>query len=135
MTTYTGNVSQVFEGDNKTAISFDHNKTYTVSQGVGAKSKYFYVSDAKGMLLATIYMSFEGARGYSAENYLNEVLKKAVPSIVKDNSATGAWTVASSANSEWHVKESDNKQWLVVVENTKANSESVKSVLETFSAK
>lgn len=132
---YTGQVMSIFEGENKAEISFDHYKSLSVTQGEGNKSKYFYLNNASGTKVATVYMSYEGGRGYTAEDYVKEVLLKAVPSAKLEAamaSSSSTWLKVSSTNSEWHVKSSENKQWVALVENTKANSDLVKSVLETI---
>jgi hypothetical protein len=135
---YTGSVSHNFEGENKTEVSFDHDKSLSVTQGEGNKSKYFYVNNASGTKVATVYMSYEGGRGYTADDYVKEVLLKAVPSAKMEDSMThgsSTWLKVSSTNSVWHVKSSEDKQWVTLVENTKANSDLVKSVLDTFTVK
>ena len=132
---YVGSVTHNFEGENKTEISFDHDKTLSVVQGDANKAKYFYINNASGTKVATIYMSYEGGRGYSAEDYVKEVLLKAVPSAKIDDAmmhGSSTWTKVSSVNSVWHVKSSEDKQWVALVENTKANSDILKSVLDTM---
>lgn len=135
---YTGSVMSIFEGENKAEISFDHDKSLNVIQGEGNKSKYFYINNASGTKVATIYMSYEGGRGYAPTDYVNDVLVKAIPGLVKEDAVmygSSTWTKVSSTNSVWHLKSSDDKQWLVLVENTKANSKAVESLINTFTIK
>ncbi len=135
---YIGSVTHNFEGENKTEVSFDHDETLSVTQGEGNKSKYFYLNNASGTKVATIYMSYEGGRGYAAEDYVKEVLLKAVPSAKMEDSMThgsGTWLKVSSINSVWHIKSSEDKQWVTLIENTKANSDIMKDVLSSFNTK
>lgn len=135
---YTGQVMSIFEGENKAEVSFEHDKSLKVTQGEGNKSKYFYVTNASGTSVATVYMSYEGGRGYDAAEYVKEVLLKAVPSAKSEAvmaSSSSTWLKVSSTNSVWHVKSSENKQWITLVENTKVNSDIVKSVLDTIVVK
>ena len=137
-TNFTGEVSHNFEGENKAMISFDHDKSFTVTQGTENKAKYFYIANASGTNIATLYVSYEGGRGFTAEDYIGEVLAKAIPTISNEGVnayASSSWNRASSANSVWNIKGSENGSWLLVLENTKANTQNVSAILETLTIK
>jgi hypothetical protein len=132
---YVGNVSHNFEGTQSASITFKHDKNQTVEQGTDSKSKYFYIKNADGQTLATIYMSYEGGRGFSAVDYLSEVIAKAVPTVsapITMNHASTTWMYAATANSEWHIMPSTDGAWLLIMENKKENGKSVTSVKETI---
>lgn len=135
---FTGSVNSIFEGDNKADINFKVNSNLTVTQGVGAKSKYFYITDAAGANVATAYMSYEGGRGYSAADYIAEVIAKYVPSVSTPATATygsSSWLYTASASSEWHVAPAKDGNWLIVLENKKANHDALTSIYETLNIK
>ena len=134
---FTGEINSVFEGDNKAVVSFAYNDNLTVEQGVGAKSKYFYIKNASGTV-ATIYASFEGGRGYTGNDYLLEVIKKAVPSVSTPTSmvhGSTTWSYAATAGTEWNTASFKTGNWVMVVENKKSNTDLVKSILDTMDVK
>jgi hypothetical protein len=134
---FTGNINSVFEGDNKAEVSFSYNDTLTVEQGVDAKAKYFYIKNATGTV-ATIYASFEGGRGYSENDYLLEIIKKAVPSVSAPQPmvhGSTTWAYASTAGTEWNTAPFKTGNWVMVVENKKVNTDMVKSILDTMEVK
>ena len=135
---FAATVSSDFEGKNIAAVTFKNSSDLTVTQGTAAKTKYFYVTNASGTNVATIYMSYEGGRGYSAANYIAEVIAKFVPSISAPSSvsyASTSWLYVSAAASEWHVAPVRDGEWLVVVENKKSNHDAMTSVYETLMVK
>ena len=134
---FTGNINSVFEGDNKAVVSFSYNDTLTVEQGVDAKSKYFYIKNATGTV-ATIYASFEGGRGYSENDYLLQVIKKAVPSVsapAPQVHGSTTWAYAATAGTEWNTAPFKTGSWVIVVENKKSNTSLVKTILDTMEVK
>ena len=66
---FKSSVSTQFEGKRSAEITFDHNNNLTVTQGIDNKSKYFYITDASKNTIATVYMSYEGGRGYTSAEY------------------------------------------------------------------
>jgi hypothetical protein len=128
-------INAQFEGDNKANVVFNYDDNLTVTQGAGAKAKYYYVTDANKANVAVVYTSVEGGRGYTANDYIDEVIRKAVPSATPAADVTyGAktWTRSESSGSEWNVLSAKNGEWLVLVENKKANHDKVVKILETL---
>lgn len=95
------------------------------------------VTDADNSLVY-VYMSYEGARGYSALDYINNriVPNVAVLEITSTSTIGGyEWQAAESEGSEWHVASVAGGKWLVVVENKKAVHDTANKVLESIVAK
>lgn len=134
LSTFQGYVSANFEGENKLEISFDHDSSFTVTQGKESRSRYFTITSAS-TTIATIYISYEGGRGYTATDYINNTLKKFIANLeVNPRSASSSSRLysANSLNSEWSILPSEDGAWLAIVENTKVNSDNVKVILETL---
>lgn len=131
---FQGSITKEWEGSNTLAYGFDLPETATAT--ISMNGALVKVTDADAPVLA-MYVSFEGARGYSPEDYIAHNIVPKVSSITsKDTVTIGEyeWSVAESQNSEWHIAKVANGNWLLVVENTKANSEQAKKILESLSA-
>ena len=133
--TVNGEVKRIFEGDNVLAYQFDAPIEATVSsQMEGALVQVTKSND----LRTSVYFSFEGGRGYSASDYIANVIAPKV-SVVNPTGTTtlGAhdWQGIESTYSEWFITSVLNGEWLVIVENKKLFHEDTVNLLETFSVK
>lgn len=134
MKSFEGQVTRIFEGENKVVYSFDIPEAATTTLSMdGALVKVTTGVD----LYSAIYFSYEGGRGYSAEDYI----KHNIATQVKVLSITGTttigsrvWTVAESVNTEWHVGQVGDGQWLMVVESPKAKHDDVVKTLAGLKA-
>jgi hypothetical protein len=134
MDSLEGQVMRMYEGENKVVYSFDvpEGSTSTVSMD-GALIK---VMTGSALYMAT-YFSYEGGRGYSAEDYIKNTIAPHVSTLAMVGTTTigsRIWTVAESANTEWHVGQVGDGQWLMVVESPKANHEDIVNTLEDLKA-
>ncbi len=132
MKSVTGSVTRIFEGENKVEYSFliPEDATTTGSMD-GALIK---ISDASSTY-ATVYISYEGGRGFNALNYISEAIAPHVTVINPKGKVTlgeNEWQIAESAGSEWHIAETGKGQWLVIVENRKTNHDVVEKSLVSF---
>lgn len=129
---FTGDVIREFEGSHKLSYSFDIPKNATTEVGMdGALIKITEGSD----LFAAVYMSYEGGRGYSPTDYIDNVIAPKVSVISHRGSETVGfydWQVAESETSEWYVTSIKNGEWLAVVENKKAMHDNVGKTLQTL---
>ena len=132
---FQGKVVRVFEGENVLEYGFDIPETATTSiEKDGALIK---VTD-NGELITAMYISYEGGRGYTAEDYITNVIVPNVPAITPNGTTTLGgydWTVVESQWSVWHVAPSLDNQWLLVVENKKTQSEAANAVIESIITK
>jgi len=130
---FQGSVMRMFEGENVLEYGFDLPETATAT--ISMDSALVKIADG-GMPVLAMYTSFEGSRGYSPMDY---VVKNIIPKVgaVSDMGTKvigeDEWTVVASKNSEWHITKVANGKWLLVVENTKANSEKALALLGTLS--
>lgn len=134
MKSYEGQVTRMYEGENKVVYSFDipEEATATISMD-GALIKVMTGS----ALYSAVYFSYEGGRGYSAEDYIKSIIVPHVNvlNIVGTTTiGTRVWTVAESVNTEWHVGQVGDGQWLMVVESPKVNHESILDTLSNLKA-
>ena len=115
----TGTVTRFFEGENKIVYNFNIPKNATTSFEMdGALVR---ITDSN-VPYANIYFSYEGARGFTPNEYINEIIAPSVPVITPTaESLIGSyqWQNAESSGSEWHIASVLNGQWLIVVENKK----------------
>lgn len=132
--TFSGDIASNFEGTTTAKVTFDYDASYTVEQGTGNRSKYFVIKTASGTL-ATIYASYEGGRGYSAAEYLAEVIAKVIPTVsAPANTVYGdaSWMTAGTVATEWHLAPEKNGEWVLVVESKKADNTKVGEILKTL---
>lgn len=133
--TVNGEVKRIFEGDNVLAYQFDAPIEATVSsQMEGALVQVTKSND----LRTSVYFSFEGGRGYSASDYIANVIAPKVSVLNPTGTTTlGAhdWQGIESAYSEWFITPVLNGEWLVIVENKKLFHEDTVNLLETVSVK
>lgn len=126
------------EQDHAAGINFRNNSDLKVTQGSGNKDNYYYVADKNGNNLATIYLSNQSGRKTTATDYINNVIRKAVPTASAPAIVTygdSSWMYTASANSEWHVAPAVEGMWLIVIENKKANHDQLTSIYETLNIK
>lgn len=135
--TFSGEVVALFEGTSTAKVTFDYDGSYTVEQGTGNRSRYFVVKNASSTL-ATIYASYEGGRGYSAAEYLAEIIAKVVPTVGAPSTSVyddASWMTASTVNTEWHLAPQKDGEWVLVVESKKADNAKVGEILKTLTVK
>lgn len=130
MRSFEGQVTRMFEGENKIVYSFDIPKDATTTVSMDEALVKVTTGTA---LYSAVYFSYEGGRGYSAEDYIKNVISpqvKVLAIVGTTTVGTRVWTLAESANSEWHVAQVGDGQWLMVVESPKVNHDDIISTLE-----
>ena len=131
----TGEVKRWFEGDNILSYAFNIPETATTSiQMDGGLIKVISETGAQ----ANVYFSYEGGRGFSANDYLVE---KVAPQVAVVN-FTGTttigmheWTTAESSGSEWFIAPARDGEWLVVVEAKKTMHDETLEILKQMDVK
>lgn len=135
---YENKIISKFEGDWILNFSFLHKNDITVEQGKGDQARWFKLVDASSTNNVTLYFTYEGGRGWSADDYINEVLKSANPDVVvsdvkfaDESDVVVKYIVDEKNNTEYYVEPVKNERgegWLAIVENIKANDDTAKSV-------
>lgn len=132
MQTITGSVTRVFEGDNVIEYSFDIPEGATTTRAMdGALVK---IGDATSSY-ANMYISYEGARGYSAVDYINRIITPHVSVITTTNVVHVGdydWQMAETQGSEWYIASVANGQWLLIVESRKTAHGATEKMLESL---
>jgi len=132
MRLFSGEVVREFEGENKLNYSFNIPEVSTTSMDMnGALINIFEASST----YATMYISYEGGRGFTALQYIDEIIAPHVSVInLTEISKIGEyeWQGAESEGSEWHVAPVLNGEWLIVVQNKKTVHDTVSKTLESF---
>lgn len=127
-----GEVSRWFEGTSTLAYSFGVRQTATTSKQLN--DLLLKVTDA-GVTVANVYFSYEGGRGYTALDYISEIVAPHVSVITPTGTSTfGAyeWTTAETAGSNWYISSVSEGEWLVIVEGKKTLDLDLKHILETI---
>jgi len=126
---YTGQVHTYFEGKQILDFSFLYKKDLKISQGEGDQSKWFQVIDKDNKNNVTLYFTYEGARGWNAEDYINNIangdkdFKIQDVKFLDDSTTTIKYASFINKNSEYFVEEIKNPKeepWLAIVENIDA---------------
>ncbi len=128
--TFEGTLTSNFEGTSTVKYAFVYDGAYSATS---TKPKYAFIKEGTSTI-ATIYFSYEGGRGYSAADYVSQVIKKSVPSIsaaLEMMHGDSPWTKTSSVGTDWHIMSSG--EYLTVIESSKQNTPKIESILETLS--
>ncbi|MDB5260165.1 MAG: hypothetical protein JWN37_396 [Candidatus Nomurabacteria bacterium] len=132
MQTYTGEITRTFEGDHTLKYSFLIPETATST--VSMNNALVKITDNKTSY-ATVYISYEGGRGYSPVDYIDKlIIPKVASKVTITGSSTDNATVAQSAGSEWHVIPAGNGEWLIVIESPKTASAQIQKMIDSFKA-
>lgn len=132
MRTYSGEIHRIFEGDNKLSYSFDIPEDATTT--LGMDGSLLRITNGTSSY-ASIYISYEGGRGYTPMDYINYVIAPKVSTLTLTGTSTIGdyeWQGAESFASEWHVASLLNGNWLFIVENKKAVHDTVNTTLESL---
>lgn len=135
MKSVVGQVVRVYEGDHVLEYAFDIPETATTS--IDMEGALIRVLDNNAPT-ATFYMSYEGARGYSALDYLSNKIAPHVSVINPTNIVSLGgydWQMAESEGSEWYIASVASSSWLIVVENKKTNHDMATKIIESISVK
>lgn len=132
---FEGEVSRFFEGDNVIKYSFDIPKSSSATTSMeGALIK---VIDNNNQI-ETVYISYEGGRGFTPLDYINEIIAPHVSVITPTSTlkiGNIEWQEAESGASKWFIGNVLNGQWLVVVEGKKSNEDKMLTTLKSFEVK
>lgn len=134
---FNGKVSAIFEGSHSLNFSFLYNKSFKVVQGVGSQAKWFKFYNASNTNVLTLYFTYEGARGWSTEDYVNNILlninsldKVEDAKFIDDESSNIKYVVNEVDNLEYYIEElkgTDGSPWLAIVENKVADDDTLKA--------
>lgn len=128
---FQGSFTKIFEGENTLEYGFDLPATATAT--VSMDGALISMTDTEMPVLA-VYVSYEGARGYTPSDYItNNIMSKVAGVTIGETVTLGKydWVVAESANSVWHVASVENGKWLLVAENKKVASDTASTILES----
>jgi hypothetical protein len=131
----SGDVKRVYEGDHVISYSFDIPEVASTTNDLdGALIRVIGSTGTQ----ATVYFSYEGARGYAPLDYLTNVVAPHVAVIDPTGTSTIGgyeWTTAESNGSEWYISPSTDKQWLIVIEAKKTSHEDTADLLTSLTVK
>lgn len=132
MQSITGQVLRVFEGEHILDYSMDIPETSTTT--LSMDSALLRITEEANPLV-TIYFSYEGKRGYTPLDYINNKIAPQVSVINPVGTTTIGgfdWQVAESEASEWRVAQVMGGQWLIVTENKKSVHDTADSILNSI---
>ncbi len=129
---YKSQVSTFFEGKQILDFSFLYKKDLKILQGTGNESKWFKILDKENKNNVTLYFTYEGARGWNAEDYINSTFIDNKDFKIQDvkfldgSTTTIKYVLFEDKNMEYFVEEIKNEKgepWLAIVENVDAKDE------------
>jgi len=132
-TSVSGEVKRTFEGDHVLKYSFDIPEDASTS--IDMDGALVNVIGSSGTQ-ASVYFSYEGARGYTPEDYISNVVALHVPVINLTGTTTIGgyeWVTAETAGSEWYLSPANN-EWLIVIEAKKSSQEATNALLSSMKA-
>lgn len=145
---YENKVSANFEGDHVLNFSFLNKNDVKVEQGKGSQARWFKLLNASGTNDVTLYFTYEGGRGYSADDYIKEVLNKDNDLKIQDvkfadeDTSNIKYVLDEKNNAEYYVetiKIEGKDPWLAIVENLNAKDETsatvAKDLIRSFEVK
>ncbi len=130
-----GTVTRFFEGEQVLGYAFDMPEMATTS--VEREGSLVKVTEGSE-LLSAMYFSYEGGRGYTPADYINNVIAPNVSSAtVVGTTTVGSyeWTVVEGVTSVWHVASVKGGEWLVVAESKKGEDTPGLDIIESLTAK
>ena len=125
-----GTVTAIYEGDH--TLDYQLVLADNATTSLEKDNRLLKIVSASTTKPLYYYFSYEGGRGYTANDYITNVLAKSVQ-IVKVESMThgeNTWTVARSANSSWHI--ANFGEWLLVIENSNADKDIAIASISSF---
>ena len=134
---YTGQVSAYFEGKWILDFSFLYKKDLKISRGSGDQSRWFKILNKENKNNVTLYFTYEGGRGWNAEDYINSTFidnkdfKIQDVKFVDGSTTTIKYVIFENKNIEYFVEEIKNEKgepWLAIVENIDAKDEVSKNI-------
>lgn len=126
---YESQIISYFEGKQIINFSFLYKNDLEISRGIGSESRWFRVLDKNNKNNITLYFTYEGGRGFSSEDYINDIAKDDKNFKIQDvkfldnSSSTIKYVFFENKNLEYFVEEIKNEKgepWLAIVENIDA---------------
>ncbi|MEI6353047.1 MAG: hypothetical protein WCO35_03900 [Candidatus Nomurabacteria bacterium] len=136
---YESKVNANFEGLQTLAFSFVYNNQNKIEQGKGDQEKWFKILDKEKKNYVTLYFTYEGGRGWSIQDYVQNVINKNKDSntkiqdvkFVDEEIPSVKYVLNEKENTEYYIssiKAGNGEPWLYIVENTKADSTSTQEL-------
>ncbi len=125
-----GEVTAVFEGEHK--LNYELVLAEGATTSLSKNNKLLTVKSASSTSPIYLYFSYEGGRGYSAADYINNNIAPSTNIVKRETMQHGdnSWSVVRSANSSWHV--GSFGEWLVVIENNNLDKDLATKYIESF---
>ena len=135
MVEVSGATAQMFEGQNLLSYKFYVPSGMTSTKG--DDSQTVVIKGADDSQKALVYFSYEGARGWSPEDYFRTIISPKVP-VLKATSTLHVgsydWYNVTTETMEWNIAKIKGGEWLMLVESKKADSEVSQSIFNTLKA-
>lgn len=128
--TMVGEVIAIFEGEHK--LNYELVLADGATTSLSKNNRLLTVKSASSTSPIYFYFSYEGGRGYSAADYINNNIAPNTNLIKRETMQHGDnnWSVVRSANSSWHVAAFG--EWLVVIENNNLDKDLATKYIESF---
>jgi hypothetical protein len=133
MVEVAGATAQLFEGQNILSYRFAVPESTTFTKE--ADGKTVVISDVNdGAQKALVYLSYEGARGYKAEDYFNNIIASKISATMATSTVhVGSydWYHVETGTMMWDIASLKNGEWLMMIESKKTDAEMIKAIQES----
>ncbi len=128
--TMIGEVTAIFEGEHK--LNYELILAEGATTSLSKNNRLLTIKGASSTSPVYFYFSYEGGRGYSAADYINNNIAPNTNLVKRETMQHGDnnWSIVRSANSSWHV--GSFGEWLVVIENNNLDKELATKYIESF---
>jgi hypothetical protein len=130
-----GEAKAVFEGDHTLNYSLSFPSTVLRETKNDGKDTFFFY---KGIKVAELSFLYEGARGYSPEDYIKKILGQRIPIALAPGSVKIGdfdYITAGASNSYFRVTSFKKNEWLGALEVYTGNEELEKVILNSLKVK
>ncbi len=125
-----GEVTAIYEGEH--TLNYKLALADNATTSLEKDNRLLKISSASTTKPLYYYFSYEGSRGYTADDYINNVLAKSVQIVKREVVTHGEnnWTVVRSVNSSWYI--ATFGEWLLVIESSNADKDIAIASISSF---
>lgn len=129
-----GTVKAFYEGESVLKYHFDIDKNATTTER-NEKTTGITITNASSTVIAKVFLSYEGGRGYMPSDFFSEELPKRVASLSETSSTTIGSYAGLEAHSPymiWRAANVHNGEWMIIIQYTQDKSKEGEAIAESF---
>ncbi len=129
-----GIVKAFYEGESILKYHFDIDKKATTTER-NEKTVGITITDASSTVIAKVFLSYEGGRGYTPKDFFSDELPKRIASISQTSSTTIGIFSGLKVHSKymtWKAVSVHNGEWMIIIQYTQEKSKEGEAIAESF---